>query len=60
LFRLMHSRFVKRNSREPKNVSRNYQMGLEKDRVFALTFFFVSIFTSIGIIAIMLWGVDKK
>ncbi len=59
LYRFMHRRFVKKYHREPVNASMNWSPDIGPDRVFAISFFFMSIFSSFAVISPILWGTGK-
>lgn len=59
LFRFMHKVFVKKYQREPVNTTFNWSPNIYPDRVFALSFFFISVFSSFALIAPILWGTAK-
>jgi len=60
LFRFMHQIFVKKYDRDPINTTFNWSPNLGPDRAFALSFFFLSVFSSFTLIVPILWGINKS
>jgi hypothetical protein len=54
------NRFIIINGREPIDVAFNFNKGLFKDRVFALSYYLVSIYASLIIIGYFLWNKPIK
>ena len=60
LFRYFFKVFVKKIGREPVDVAFNFKSGLFYDRVFAMGFFFLSVFSSFIVVGILIWDTANK
>jgi hypothetical protein len=58
-YNFIRTYFIKRENREPIDVALNFKSGLEKDRIFALTFVLFSIFSSYILIGFIIWNYNN-
>ena len=59
LFRLGHAVFFRFCGRDPVDVAYSSQPGLVPDRVFAISYFLLSVFSVLGVIAPLIWGTSR-